>query len=187
VEEIVDLAPLRSGPRACTSNPSHEVMRTLTAIALSLALLLVPSASTARASCPTPGANGTTTISTHGAAELTFTSMTQDPATGLVHITGNVVIAGTFGILSGSDSYVINPVTGAFVGSGFREAPDGSTYTALYQGQFLNATDSVGVYTVPSGTGRFEGVTGSGTFASSRWANALGSSSVISGTATLSN
>lgn len=186
MEEIVDLAPLRSGPWASTSNPSQKTMRTFTALALSLALLLVPSASLARASCPTPSGNGTTTIPTHGGAELTFTSMTQDPMTGLVHITGSAVFTGTFGILHGTDSYVINPVTGAFVGSGFREAPDGSTYTALYQGQFLNATDSVGVYTVPSGTGRFEGV-GSGTFASSRWANGLGSSSVISGTATLSN
>lgn len=164
------------------SNTPVIAMRFLTALVLALALL--PVASTARANLSQGHGGNGATIPTHGTGELTFTSTTVDPMTGHVHITGNTIIHGTFGVATGPDSYDIDPVTGSFVGSGQRTSPDGSTYSAYYVGQFINATDSIGQYTTGNGTGRFEGTTGAGTFASSRWANGLGSSSVITGTAT---
>lgn len=159
-------------------------MRILTALILVLGLGLIPVASPALASPPSGHGPSGVTIPTHGVAELTFTSISTDPDTGFTIITGDVIIHGSFGVVWGQDFYEINPATGAFVGSGTRVAHDGSTYNALYQGQFISATDSVGSYTTHGGTGRFEGTVGSGSFASSRWANGLGSTSLISGTMT---
>ena len=128
-----------------------------------------------------------TTIKAHGRGQLTFTSMTQNPATGMIEITGVVRITGTFGVVRGVDRYEINPVTGTYVGAGTRVAPDGSTYEVQFLGQFINATDSVGSYTTLNGTGRFAGGTGTGQCVSSRWASGLGSSNVIRGTSTIAH
>jgi adhesin HecA-like repeat protein len=157
-------------------------MRPLTTRLLTFALAVTASATLALA-----GSGSGTTIPVHGESQLTFTSSTIDPTTGFLLTAGDVVIKGTFGKVTGSDAYAIDPLTGAFTGSGSRVSADGSTYTASYTGQFISDTDSVGTYTVSGGTGRFAGITGAGTFASSRWADGLGSTASITGTATITH
>jgi len=128
------------------------------------------------------------TVPTKGTGQIIYTSQTFDPATGLLHVTGDVTQFGSLvGIVTGTDSYVINPLTGTLSGSGTRTTPDGSSYTVTYVGQFISADETVGTYTLHSGTGRFEGWTGSGTWSSKRWANQLGADTSNQGTANLGN
>ena len=155
-------------------------MRIFTTIALSLALV-----TTASMAAATMAPGDTTTIPVHANGELTFTSETFDPITGFVTLTGDIVNKGSQGKVTGSDTYVINPFTGGYAGSGFRQHADGSTYDVDFAGQFISATDSIGTYMTYGGTGHFEGQTGSGTFSTSRWDNGLGSSSIVVGTLTI--
>ena len=159
-------------------------MRTLTALFLALGLSLITAPSSAIANPPAAGQPGGPMVPMHANGELTFTSFSTDPGTGFTVVTGDIVLHGTFGLTWGTDTYQINPASGAYTGTGTRQCSDGSTYDVQYIGQFINATDSVGGFTISGGTGRFQGMGGSGSFTSSRWASGLGSSSVISGSAT---
>lgn len=125
------------------------------------------------------------TIPAQGAAATTYTSRVFDAQTGLTHVTADVVVHGTLGQWTGTDSYTITP-TGGLTGTGTRRHANGATYTLTFVGQFISATTVVGTYTTVSGPwGVWSSSTGSGSWVSTPSASGLGANVASSGTFTL--
>ncbi|HEU4934366.1 MAG TPA: hypothetical protein VFT48_19930 [Pyrinomonadaceae bacterium] len=68
------------------------------------------------------------------------------------------------GLYTREEQLLLNPVTGAFTGEIVFTAADGDQLHCTLTGNFISATDAVGVYTITGGTGRFEEASGEAEF-----------------------
>jgi hypothetical protein len=95
----------------------------------------------------------------------TTTSVTPTPE-GLLYF--ETVVAGRgnmLGKFTGAASYLVNPLDGSFTGTLTKVAANGDEVYESFIGQFnADFTESVGIFWIDGGTGRFAGATGGGSF-----------------------
>lgn len=68
------------------------------------------------------------------------------------------------GLYTREEHLLLNPVTGAFTGEIVFVAADGSQLHCTLSGNFISATDAIGVYTITGGNGRFQNASGEAEF-----------------------
>ncbi len=98
-----------------------------------------------------------------GNAEGTITGVSVGPAG--VSLEGLAAGQAThLGLYTREEQLLLNPATGAFTGTMVFTAANGDQLTCTLAGNFISATDAIGVYTITGGTGRFEQATGEAEF-----------------------
>lgn len=68
------------------------------------------------------------------------------------------------GLYTREEQLLLNPATGAFTGEIVFTAADGDELHCTLAGNFISATDAIGVYTITGGTGRFAQASGTAEF-----------------------
>ena len=157
-------------------------------LALSLPLFLLspalPIASATSPQVPPPSSSPGVTIPFHAEYQITYVAQSLDPLTGHLVTHAVTTSTGTLGVNSGVMTLDLDLATFAFTGVHDVVTPDGSTYHASFEGQFLDAIHAICAYDISGGTGRFAGAVGSGIVESAEWLDGTGNTSIATGTLT---
>jgi len=139
------------------------INRKVTTVIAIAAMILLQSAAFA---FETRGATGTAPLPFKGNAEGTITGVSAG-AEG-VTLTGSAEGQAThLGQYTREEQLLLNPVTGTFTGTMIFTAANGDQLWCTIAGNFISATDAIGIYTFSGGTGRFEQATGEADFLAS--------------------